>query len=107
MLDRLPSWIETTKRLLKPPNEPDDRLPSEHLIGFFALRGYRGPEVLVSSQPYPKAYPVTDFLERHVKAFRANRPPGARFDDRMLERDVLALEELSALHDAVRVVPAY
>lgn len=104
MLEQIPGWIEAAKRLLKPPNEPDDRLPSEHLIGLYALRGYRGPEVLVSSQPYPRAYPVADFLAKFAKTVTKDQ---LRFPASWAERDCEALQQMADCHDAVRVVPAY
>lgn len=102
MLDQIPSWIETAKRLLRPPNEPDDRLPSEQLIGLYALRGYRGPEALVSAQPFPRAYPVEDFLAKHAKGVAKSR---LRFPEAWVERDCEALRQMAEAHDAVRVVP--
>jgi hypothetical protein len=101
MLESLPTWIETAKRLLRPPSEPDERLPSEHTVGLYALRGYRGHEILVSTQPYPGAYPLDAFLLKHAKATATQK----RFSDDIVRRDVEGLEETAHAHDAVRVVP--
>jgi hypothetical protein len=104
MLETRPSWIQRAKELLRPPSNEDDRLPSEHLIGFYALRGYRGDEVLVSARPYPRTVRVDAFLARHVKTVIRDK---LRIPDELMERDALAIAELAEQSDAVRIVPAY
>jgi hypothetical protein len=103
MLADLTTWIEKIRTSLRPPNEPDDRLPSEHLIESFALRGYRGPPMLVSSRPYPKAVRLDGFLDRYVKDLAKRGWPMSK---ELAERDVFTLEGLCDIADAVHVVGA-
>lgn len=105
----LKTWIERAATLFQPPpsddEPPNDRLPSEQVIGHYALRGYRGPEVLVASKRY---FAGTVKLELFVKNHAAEMARvGWRVPKDTVLRDVLALEELAEQCDAVQVVPAY
>lgn len=91
---------------LKPQSEPsDDRLPSEQAIDHYALRGYRGPEVLVAARPFKGAIKLDGFVADHVK--RIHDAGYRTVAKEYAERDVLALLELCERSDAVRVVPAF
>jgi hypothetical protein len=103
MLPDLTTWIEKIRTALRPPNEPDDRLPSEHVIESLSLRGYRGPAMLVSARPYPSAVRLDGFVDRYVKDLAARGWPLSK---ELVERDVLALEGLCDVADAVHVVGA-
>lgn len=91
---------------LRPRSEPDDdRLPSEQHIEHYALRGYRGPEMLVSARPFKGAFRLDGFLDTHVKSLKDDG--FRRVSKDFAERDLLALTDLAERADAVRVVPAY
>jgi hypothetical protein len=100
------TWIQKIQTMLKtePPSDeyPNDRLPSEQVIGHYALRGYRGPEALVSSRKYFDSLRIDGFVQRHEADMRARKWPVSK---QYVERDVLQLEQLAEECDAVRVVP--
>jgi hypothetical protein len=95
--------------LATPPSDddpyPNDRLPSEQVIGGFSLRGYRGPTVLVSSRRYFSGTTKLEGLTRNHAADMARR--GWPVSRDYVEKDIRELEELAEQCDAVRVVPAY
>lgn len=97
--------------LKRPPTSdteyPNDRLPSEQVIGFYALRGYRHPQgrdVLVCAAPYFDAVPVEKFLTWHAQDLARRGHPVPKD---MANHDVQAIRELAEQCDAVRIVPAY
>jgi hypothetical protein len=77
-------------------------MPSEQVIGFYALRGYRGPPVMVSAEPYFDALRLSAFLKQHARDMVA-RPSAVSRD--LVELDVDRLEQLANSCDAVRVFP--
>jgi len=98
------------KSLLEtPPSDddpyPNDRLPSEQVIGNFALRGYRGQALLVSSRRYFPGTTKLDGLTRNHATDMARR--GWPVSREYVEKDIRDLEELAEQCDAVKVVPAY
>jgi hypothetical protein len=102
------TWLQTAMSLLtKPPSDedfyPNDRLPSEQVIGDFPLRGYTGPTVLVAKSRYFSAKNVGGFIDRHVAEMVERRYPVSK---QYVEADILALEQLAENCDAVRVRPA-
>ncbi len=77
-------------------------MPSEQIIGEFALRGYRGAPVFVSAAKYFNSTKLSSFTDHHVRDMAKSGWPVAK---RFVEQDVLALEQLAEQCDAVRVIP--
>ncbi len=104
MFASLETWIERAKKLLElDPAEPDDRLPSEYVVAHYALRGYRGPAVLVAARPSGlKTLRCSAFLKQHAREVDTGR-----YSSEFVERDILNSEQLAEQADAVEIVPAY
>ena len=106
MFASLETWVDRVKKALEQsPVEIDDRLPSEYSIGSYALRGYRGPAILIATRKCLGAKRADGFIQRHAAEMKAE---GFRRVSRdLVERDCKALEDLANTHDAVEIAPAY
>lgn len=95
-----------TSLLMSPTSQtseyPNDRLPSEQVIPVFALRGYRGPELLVSMNRYFSATQADRFVYEHQHNMRARGWPVSEV---FVEQDCVSIVEMASWSDAVRVLP--
>ena len=83
---------------------PNDRLPSEQVVVEYALRGYRGPTVLISQERYFGSKQADRFIYEHQHTMRERGWPVA---ETFVLQDCQTLTNLADCSDAVRVIPAY
>jgi hypothetical protein len=102
-------WVDLAKSLLPAllRSDADESplngrpLPHASELTSYALRGYAGPAVVISGEPYEGARRASAFIERHVAHMNAN--PGL-VSACYVERDVVNILEL-VTSGPVRILP--
>jgi hypothetical protein len=98
-------WLSRESSLLPTParHVPDEQpLVRYNDLPLYALRGYRGPEVLVAQKPLERAYKADKFLAAHVADLEYRRSPIPRL---LIERDIERIMNMVTTSFAVRIVP--
>lgn len=97
----LEAFLPVAQRRFRDDVGSDQPLPHRSELPSYALRGYSGPPVVISSERYPGAYRASGFVERHVA--HMNSRPGL-VAQRYVDRDVHNLLEL-VTQTPVRILP--
>ena len=98
-------WLNRESSLLPTPARqvPDEQpIIRYHDLPLYALRGYRGPEVMIAKAKVEGALRAKDFITHHVADLEHRRSPIPRF---LIERDIERIMNMVTTSLAVRIVP--
>ncbi len=98
-------WLSRESSFLPTParQAPDEQpIIRYHDLPLYALRGYRGPEVMIAQKPIERAYKADKFIAAHVADLEHRRLPIPRF---LIERDIERIMNMVTTSIAVRIVP--
>jgi hypothetical protein len=98
-------WLSRESSLLPTParHVPDEQpLVRYNDLPMYALRGYRGPEVMIAKSKVEGALRAKDFIQNYVADLEYRRSPIPKL---LIERDIGRIMNMVTTSLAVRIVP--
>ena len=99
-------WLSRESSLLPTPapqGHDEQQSPVRYNdLPMYALRGYRGREILIAKKPIEGAYPAEKFLAGHVADLEYRKSP---IPKPLISRDIERVMGMATTSLAVRIVP--